>query len=147
MATLTLTFKRNVQAPAGEAFRAFTNATALRDWLADAAQADPRPQGRLYLWWRGGDAVTGVYGPLTPGKKSRRHLGERRLSGPTRVQVSFATRGTGAAVTVRHTLGTGRKWAAAARALARLWPAALENLGAVPRPGLTAHHAPPVPPG
>ena len=31
--TKTLTFKRTLSAPAQEVYRAFTNATALREWL------------------------------------------------------------------------------------------------------------------
>jgi uncharacterized protein YndB with AHSA1/START domain len=143
MATQTLTFKRSVRAPAGEAYRAFTNATALRDWLADSAQADPRPQGRLYLWWQRGGVVTGAYGPLTPGKKVVFSWVSPDHPGPSRVQASFSTRrvsfgdaDTATAITVRHTIGAGRQWAAAARALADLWPSALENLQAMLETGL-----------
>ena len=44
----SLKFKTTVAAPPGEVYRALTHGTALRDWLADAAQSDPRAGGRLY---------------------------------------------------------------------------------------------------
>ncbi len=47
----SLEYQRTVNAPVAEAYRAFTRATPLRDWLCDVALADARPGGRIYLWW------------------------------------------------------------------------------------------------
>ena len=40
--TQTLEYRRSVRAPAAEAYRAFTRATPLRDWLCDVSLADAR---------------------------------------------------------------------------------------------------------
>ena len=64
-----LTFKRSVNVPPAEVYRAFTHATALRDWLCDAAQTEVRKGGRVYLWWNSGVYASGAYTALEPGKK------------------------------------------------------------------------------
>ncbi len=43
------TFKRNVHAAPEEVYRAFTHATALRDWLCSLASIEPRLNGALFL--------------------------------------------------------------------------------------------------
>ena len=43
----------NIQVSPKMAYRAFTNATSLREWLCDVATVEPRPNGRIYLWWNG----------------------------------------------------------------------------------------------
>src|SRR5262245_35260947 len=61
-----LTFQCTVPATPAAVFRAWTNAGALRDWLSDAAEADPRPGGRIYLWWNDGTYAAGTYTELRP---------------------------------------------------------------------------------
>jgi hypothetical protein len=65
-----LTAKRNVNVPPAEVYRAFTHATALRDWLCDAAQTEARKGGRLYLWWNSGVYASGAYA-ARQGKRPR----------------------------------------------------------------------------
>jgi len=65
----TLTFKRTIGVPPAEVYRAFVHATALRDWLCDAAQTDARPGGRLYVWMRSEFYAAGEFVKLEPGKK------------------------------------------------------------------------------
>lgn len=58
---LSLSIQKVVNAPIKEVFRAFTNATALREWLCDVATTDPRPGGRIYLYWNSGDYCAGTF--------------------------------------------------------------------------------------
>jgi len=128
----TLKFRRMVNAPPGEVYRAFTNATALREWLCDAAQADPRKGGRLYLWWNSGYYTSGEYIAALPGKKISFTWRGRGEPDATRVQVSLAEKNGGTAVTLAHGgIGSGKKWAGVAREFQRDWESKLENLQSV----------------
>lgn len=50
----SLKFKLTVNAPAAEVYRAFTTSMVLREWFCNAAQADARKGGCLYLHWNSG---------------------------------------------------------------------------------------------
>ncbi len=128
----TLKFRRMVSAPPGEVYRAFTNVTALREWLCDAAQADPRKGGRLYLWWNSGYYTSGEYIAALPGKRISFTWRGRGEPDATRVQVSLAEKNSGTALTLAHGgIGAGIKWAGVAREFQRDWEAKLENLQSV----------------
>ena len=103
-----LKFKRAINAPAAEVFRALTNPTALRDWLCNAAQSDPRPGGRLYLWWGHGYDVTGEYAAAEPHRKIVYTWNGRGDPAPTRVSVSLREKmgHTGSPSTRRVWLGS-----------------------------------------
>ena len=66
---LTLTFTRSVNASPEEAFRAFTHATALRDWLCHAASNSPHKGGYLFLHWNEGYSARGSYTLFDPPHK------------------------------------------------------------------------------
>lgn len=137
-----LKFTQLVNAPPAEAFRAFTHATCLRDWLCDAAQTDPRAGGRLYLWWADGYAVAGVYARFEPGKRLTLAWHSPQEPAATQVDVTFKARGEATLVTVTHTgLGGGPKWRATLQSLKRAWPASLENLGSVLTTGVDLRQA------
>ncbi|MBL8056856.1 MAG: SRPBCC domain-containing protein [Anaerolineales bacterium] len=125
-----LTFQRLVNAPAAEAFRAFTHATALRDWLCNAAQTDPRPNGRVYLWWDDGYAAAGVYTKFEPGRRLIFGWSSPQEPGPLTVDVRFREKKGGVEVSVTHAgLGSGGKWKVSRASLQAAWEAGLENLG------------------
>ncbi len=140
----TLKFKRTIAAPPSEVYRAFTHATALRDWLCHAAQADARVGGRLYLWWGSRYYAMGEYTALEPGKKVAFTYRGKNEPETTRVQVTLAAKdgrrspsGDGTLVTLTHSgLGAGAKWASMTRAVERDWPEALENLQSVMETGV-----------
>ena len=130
--TQTLKFKRTVNAPPAEVYRVFTNATALREWFCDAAQAEARKGGRLYCWWNSGYYASGEFTGLTPDKKVAFTWCGRDEPEATRVRVSLAAKSGGTAVTVAHGgVGSGKKWVKALAEFKRSWEAALENLGSV----------------
>ena len=47
MAEKILKFETYIPARPEQVFYAFTNASALREWLCDLATVDPRPGGRM----------------------------------------------------------------------------------------------------
>lgn len=128
--TRTFTFKRQIAAPPADVYRAFTNATLLRDWLCNAAQADPRPGGRLYVYWaRSGEYACGEYTALVPDRRVAFTWRTRSAPAETRVTVVLDERDGGTLVTVRHAgVGSGAKWAEEIDSLTRGWPAGLEDL-------------------
>jgi uncharacterized protein YndB with AHSA1/START domain len=128
----TIKLKRTVSAPPGQVYRAFTNATALREWLCDASLADPRKGGRLYLGWNSGYYTSGEYVAVVPGKKIAFTWCGRGEPDATRVQVVLAEKEGGTVVTLTHAgIGSGKKWASAAKEFQSEWEAGLENLQSV----------------
>ncbi len=112
-----LTFTRSVGVPPAEVFHLFTSPSALQEWCCQAAQVDPRPSGRLYLWWNQGYYTAGVF---------------------TVVRVDFASAaGGGTQVTVTHKgVGTDTVWASTGEGIRHGWEAALENLQSVLETGV-----------
>ena len=55
------TVERTIQAEPAEVFHAFTSPAALRIWLCDTAQIEPRTGGRIYLAWNNGDYNSGRF--------------------------------------------------------------------------------------
>lgn len=138
----TLTFKQTVNAPPAEAFRAFTHATLLRDWLCSAAQTDPRPGGRVYLWWDDGYYANGAYTAFEPGKKLAFGWDAFKEPGPMAVRVSFKEKGEGTEVTVSHGgVGAGRQWADTRQSLEAAWAKSMENLKSVLETGIDLRFA------
>ena len=119
----SLTITRTVRGTPAEAFRAFTHATALRDWLCNVAEVDAKPGGRFYLAWIDGQNTRGTYTAFEPGKRLAFTWDHTAHKGQTSIDVRFATAKAGTRVTVRHT-DTGK----ASASLRDAWIAALENL-------------------
>lgn len=132
MARTTVDLEQRVEAPISQVYRAFTNETALREWLADAAMARPAQGGRLHLWWTSGYYATGEYRKLAPDRQvdfTWQGKGEPR---ETRVSVGLRPDGEGTVVSLAHKgVGTGPKWGDTAESIRRGWERGLENLQSV----------------
>lgn len=140
--TRTYKFTRQIQAPAAEVYRALTNPTALRDWLCDAAESDPRPGGRIYLWWDSGFYAAGEYTALEPAKKIAYTWNGAREPSPTRVTFKLAEQDGGTRVVLTHSgIGTGKAWAGMIRAVETDWPGSLENLQSLLETGIDLRFA------
>src|SRR5947207_1176801 len=125
----TLTFEVTVEAEPAEVFRAFIAPGALRSWLCDAAQVEPRKGGRIYLAWNDGYYTAGsatefnkdeslAFTWLGPGEPAA-----------TEVRVTLKAQGERTAVTVTHSgVGSGEEWAESARKINKIWDVGLENL-------------------
>lgn len=132
----TLHFECEVQASPEEVYRAFTRPAALRRWLCDDCQADPRPGGRLYLWWESGYYATGVFNQLEPDAKVAFTWFGREEPGPTQVEVTLDSDAGRTTVNLAHkAVGTGETWAETRSELQRGWRIALENLRSIVETG------------
>jgi len=130
--TQTLKFKRTVNAPPAEVYRMFTNSTALREWLCDAAQTDPHKGGRVHLWWNSGYYTTGEFTVLSPDKKVAFTWSGRGEPDATQVQVSLTGKNGGTALTLTHAgFGSGKTWSKSVQEFTRGWEKNLENLQSV----------------
>ena len=133
----TLKFKRTVNAPPAEVYRAFTHATALRDWLCNAAQTEVRPGGRFYVWMNSGFYATGEFVKLEPGKRLVFTWYGKDEPAPTRVQVLLQPKEGGTSITLKHEqIGSGAKWAKTIREIQDGWTESLENLQSVLETGI-----------
>ena len=127
----SLTVTRTVRGTPAEASRCFTHATALRDWLCDSADVQPRPGGRLSLAWRDGHTARGVFSTIDPGKRLAFSWDHDAHNGSTAVEVKFAAAKAGTRVTVKHS-GLGE----ASEELRAAWVASLENLDSLLADGI-----------
>jgi uncharacterized protein YndB with AHSA1/START domain len=128
----TLSFTQYVQASPAEAFRAFTNAMALREWLCDVSTSLPSPGGRLYLWWNSGYYTAGEFLEVQPEEKVAFTWRGRGEPGQTQVEVTLTPKDAGTLVTIEHTgLGTGEEWSHTIKEIEHGWRTALENLASV----------------
>ncbi|MFH0810789.1 MAG: SRPBCC domain-containing protein [Pseudomonadota bacterium] len=132
MARTTLTLEQRIEAAPSQVFQAFTNATALREWLCDAAMVVPRRDGRIHLWWTNGYHATGDFTKVVPDERVSFTWRGKGEPGETRVRVAIRPDGEGTVVEVAHKgMGTGKKWAEAAEAIRSGWETGLENLRSV----------------
>ena len=59
----------------------FTSPAALPEWACHIAEVDPRPGGRVYLWWEQGYYTAGVFTAVTPDRHRGFHLARGRRPG------------------------------------------------------------------
>jgi uncharacterized protein YndB with AHSA1/START domain len=132
MSTKRIVAAVEVKADPTEVYRMFTNSSALREWLADAALATPRAGGRILLGWNDGNMTAGQFTALkSPEEVS---FTWRSTDEPdfTKVKVSLQPTDAGTLVKVRHSgFGDGKKSKASARAMETAWNRSLENLASV----------------
>jgi uncharacterized protein YndB with AHSA1/START domain len=130
-----LRFTRTVDAPATEVYRAFSVPAALREWLCDAVQVDPRPGGRIYLWWNDGYYTAGIFTDLV---RNERLVFTWNAPGepPGTVTVALAAPDGATLVTVTHEPADGAGPAPDEAAITRRWEAALENLQSLLETGI-----------
>lgn len=113
-------------------YRAFTSSTALREWFCNAAQAEPRKGGRLYLHWNSGYYAAGEFTTLVPDKKIAFTWQGRNEPGATRVNVALAEKDGRTTVTLTHAgIGAGKAWSKPIKEFERGWQIAFENLRSV----------------
>ena len=120
-----------VRAPVKQAYRAFTNATSLREWLCDVATVEPRPRGRMYLWWRGDFYSSGHYLELDADKRVKFRWYSNLDPQPTEVTVTVTEKDGGALVRLDHELPADDVWAKKMDSFHSEWVDSLENLKSV----------------
>ena len=125
-----------VLAPIKLAYRAFTNATSLREWLCDVATVEAHPNGRMYLWWRGDFYSSGHYLELDETKRVRFRWFSNIDSAPTEVTVSVSEKEGGTLVRLDHEIPDDPAWAHKAEPFRENWADSLRNLKSVLETGI-----------
>ncbi len=125
----SLHFERFIPAPAEQVFRAFTHATALRDWLCAASSVDARKAGHIFLKWEDGYHAAGAFTLVDPPHNLAFTWDGFQEPGLMAVQITLTDQEGGVQLSLDHLgLGDGAHWMDTRRALEALWPDALENL-------------------
>ncbi len=84
-----ISIRRELKVPPAEVFRAFSNATVLREWLCDVATVTPREGGRFYLWWDHGSFIAGKFTQFIPGEKLEISCQGCNEPTPTKISISL----------------------------------------------------------
>jgi uncharacterized protein YndB with AHSA1/START domain len=127
-----LSFTQAVKASPKQVYRAFTNATALREWLSDDASAIAKPGGRLYLWWNNGYYTSGEYEHLEPDKAVSFTWRGRIDPANTQVKITLSEQDQDTLVSLEHSgLGNGEDWKMIREEIEKGWKISLENLASV----------------
>ena len=125
-----------VHAPLKLVYRAFTNATSLREWLCDVATVDLHPRGRIYLWWVGDFYSSGHYLELDENRKVRFQWYSNIDPAPTEVTVTVTEKEGNTLVQLDHPVPDGPEWAGKAESFRENWVDSLENLKSVLETGI-----------
>jgi uncharacterized protein YndB with AHSA1/START domain len=132
MAEKNLKFETYVPASPAQVYHAFTNASALREWLCDLATVDPRPGGRIYLFWNSGYYSSGEYTEVEGGKMATFTWNGRGEPGCSRVSVTIEPQESGTRLSLLHSLpGGGGDWENVVAEVEKGWADSLENLASV----------------
>lgn len=126
-----------IDTPPEQVWYAYTNATALREWLCDNASVTPRPGGHLYLWWNGEFYSSGHYISM----EKNEMLSFRWFSGtdpaPTEATVTLVAKDEGTLVIMRHDVpDDDERWDELVETYQTHWAVSLENLKSVLEDGL-----------
>jgi uncharacterized protein YndB with AHSA1/START domain len=125
-----------LKAPLAQAYRAFTNSTAFREWLCDFATVDPRPRGRLYLWWNGDFYSSGHYLALEQDRQVKFQWFANIDPAATEVTVTFDQANGDTVVVLAHEVPDTLEWEHKASEFLSNWDASLRNLKSVLESGI-----------
>ena len=132
MSPESLAFEQFIQAPPALVYRAFTNASAMREWMCDGATLSPHPGGRFYAWWNAGYYACGEFTDVEPERSIAFTWLGRGQSAGTRVQVSLEGADGGTRLALVHSIeGSGPESERTSSEFQREWPRSLENLASV----------------
>lgn len=132
----TVTAETFVRTPLKFAYRAFTNATSLREWLCDVATVAPHPSGRMYLWWAGDFYSSGHYLELEENKCVKFRWYSNIDPAPTEVTVTFTEKDGGVNVRMDHEVPEDEPWKGKPESFRENWQDSLRNLKSVLETGI-----------
>jgi len=132
----TVTAEILVKAPVKFAYRAFTNATAIREWLCDVATVIPRPHGRMYLWWTGDFYSSGHYLEVEENKSVKFRWFSSIDPAPTEVTVTFTEKDGGVNIRMDHEVPNDGSWKDVANGFRENWVSSLRNLKSILETGI-----------
>jgi len=126
------TFKMLIPAPVEQVYTAFTNASALREWLSDVATTLPQPGGRIYLAWNSGYYMSGEYLTLEPNREIHFIWHGRGYPADTKVRVHLQPVAKGTQLELsQEGAGPGDAWDKIRQDIQEGWETSLENLVSV----------------
>jgi uncharacterized protein YndB with AHSA1/START domain len=132
----TISVVQAIQAPLEQAYLAFTNSSALREWLCDMASVKAYSGGRYYLWWNGDYYSSGEIKALEPNKSVTFQWFGRGEIAPSEVHVAFSEKSGLTNVVLSHTIPDGQPWDEMAEGFRQEWTRGLENLASVLQTGI-----------
>jgi len=91
-----------VEVQVQHAYRAFTNANSLREWLCDVATVQARVNGRIYLWWRGDNYASGHFLELMENRSVQFLWHSKQATNPSTIRVEFVEKGQYSCVRILH---------------------------------------------
>jgi len=137
-----LEYQSKIKSPADEVYRAFIHPTALKDWLCNAAQVEPRPGGRLYFAWDEGYTVNGAYTNLEAGKSIGLTWQGKGEPAATRVTVTLTPEGEQTNLALVHDeIPTGPEWDTTVEGFKQGWNETLGNLQSMLETGIDLREA------
>ena len=125
-----------IRTSAAQIYQAFTNATALRQWLCDVATVSAQPRGRMYLWWNGDFYSSGVYIEVEPDKSLKFRWHSNIDPAATEVLVSIEETDGNTLVRMAHTVPNEPEWEKLLAGFKSNWDSSLENLKSVLETGI-----------
>lgn len=117
-------------------YLSFTRSLLLRQWLCDFATVNPRPGGRMYLWWNGDFYSAGEYLQLEANKLVKFTWHSRNDPSPSEVTVTLTPKDDGTEVTLEHTVPEGDEWKKRFAGFKEEWDSTLPNLASLLETGL-----------
>jgi uncharacterized protein YndB with AHSA1/START domain len=132
----TVSIEIFVNAPVHFAWRAFTNATSLREWLCDVATVAPNPGGRMYLAWNSGFYSSGHYLELEQDKRVKFRWFSNMDPVPTEVTATVSEKDGGTLIRLEHELPDDEAWKGRVISFQDDWAESLENLKSVLETGV-----------
>lgn len=132
MASQTIKFTQTAKSTPAMAYHAFTNATAMKEWLCDVATLLPRVGGRVYMAWNSGYYTCGEFTELETDRKISFSWRGRNDPTASHVHVSLEQVKDGTRISLEHKVeGNGEAWVEIIREIEDGWKGSLENLVSV----------------
>lgn len=126
-----LRFEKIIYAPEDLIYRAFTSASALREWLCDISTTVIEEGGWIYLGWHHGYFASGHFTKLNPNQSVSFTWIGKEEPGWTNVSVSIKqleNDGQFLVTLVHEDIGTGVLWEKARQEITKGWQLGLDNL-------------------
>jgi uncharacterized protein YndB with AHSA1/START domain len=134
MSALKLTY--TIEAPIGEVYRNLTSAMTLREWLCDVATIDPRPGGRIYLYWNDEYYACGVFTRFEENKSVEFTWRGQKDPDQTLVSIQLEFKDGKTELILEHTgMGDTEVWKTIQEEIRRGWEGGLRNLKYVTETG------------
>lgn len=127
-----VTIDKTIQAIPSQVYNAFTNASALREWMCHVATVSPKAGGHFFVAWNQGYYACGEYTHLEPCEKVSFTWQGRGEPGVTTVTILLKDQDGSTHLALEHSgFGSGDQWAQTIEDIRRGWIDGIENLASV----------------